>query len=154
MREALPALWSAWSVPREEGAVWEALAEGLAGEVLTDAYVRTWARRDRMAAERTRIEPLGVDWGEVRAWGPGCHAEVTWTLRVALAHQDHRHPRVLRQRARVEVARGRIVALAPLELDVVAEVVTDPFLDEQGVDGFLPGDELLRAGLLDSAEQP
>lgn len=152
VRAALPSLWSAWTVPQEEHAVWIALAEGLGGDALSEAYVRTWVRRMRMASEGTSIRPLGVDWGEVEVEGPGCGADATWTLRVALAHQGHRHPRVLRQRARVRLDRGRIVRMEPLDLDVVQAIVDDPFVEDAAVDGFLPGDELLEAGLLDAGE--
>jgi len=73
-------------------------------------------------------------------------------MRVSPRHLDHRHPRVLRQRARVQVQADRIVVIEPLDLSVVSEVVTDPFLDDAPLDGFLPGDELLRAGLLDTGD--
>lgn len=156
-REALPALWAGWTVAREEDAVWEALARGLSGPALTDAYVRTWQARALMAEEGTAVTPLGHDVEREVRRSPeagGCEVELTWTWRVALAHQGHRHLRILRDRAWVRLEEGRIVELVPLDASQVEGRVVDPWMDEAAVDpGFVPAEEWLEAGLMDEVDR-
>ena len=155
VRAALPALWAGWDVPQTPDAVWDALATGLAGDLLTDRYVATWTRRARMAAEGTDVRPLSADIEAVEVVaGAGCAADVRYALHVVIAHQGHRHPRVLRQEARVTLDGGRLVAAWPRALRVVEGRGGDPFLDDADAAGFLPGDVLLEAGLLDTGDGP
>ncbi len=152
LRAALPALWAAWEVPGDEVSVWKALATGLQGRALTEAYVRSWRARTRATAEGTSVQPLGHDVQQVVpvAGASACVADVTWTLRVVLSHDDHAHPRALRHRARLSAEAGRIVQVVPLAIDTLPARTADPFLTEADAGGYLLAEELMAAGFLDS----
>lgn len=97
-RERHAAVYEVFDLAPDRDAIHGQLADSLAGDALTRAYVEHWTLRQRMADEATTARVLDVIYDRVEAVDD-TRLAADWRVTAHITHQDHEHVRVNRYQA-------------------------------------------------------